>query len=459
MPAAAPAAPTEAALEEQVRSRARFRRALSGTAAGVFARGTAVATNLVSIPIVLRYLGPVEFGIWATITSLSALFSFSDLGLGNGLVNALASTRAGEDRARAAQYVSSTAALLAALSVLPPIFFAIFVGTSDVLTVFGGSSVTSARSITLALGAFSGCLAVAMPLGIAQRVQLGLQYSAGSQLWSAAANLASFVALLGGVALSLRLPWLVLGYFGAPLIVQAANLVLLARRHDWARPRWALVHPATARLLLREGAMFFVLQICTALIFSSDNLIVSRLLGVESVTALAVPSRLFSLATVAIGLAVGPLWPAYGEARARGDFAWIRKALRYSSIAVVGTALAVSLPLVFAGPWLVRIWAGLQSPPSTSLLLWLAAFTVAFALSSALGTVMNGLGILKPQVICGIATATLTLLLKLTLGHNFGLEGIAAATTLGLLLFSVLPFLFILPAHLRRLHSETSNHP
>ncbi|HDR2600040.1 TPA: hypothetical protein QCI16_004246, partial [Enterobacter ludwigii] len=43
----------------------------------------------VTIPATLSYLGNELFGIWMTISSLVAMLTFADMGIGNGIINKL----------------------------------------------------------------------------------------------------------------------------------------------------------------------------------------------------------------------------------------------------------------------------------------------------------------------------------------------------------------------------------
>ena len=71
----------------------RFRRVGLTTASSIAARGISFATSLITVPLTLHYLGAERYGLWATLSSIIALASFADLGLVNGLLNALASAQ------------------------------------------------------------------------------------------------------------------------------------------------------------------------------------------------------------------------------------------------------------------------------------------------------------------------------------------------------------------------------
>src|ERR1039458_3406094 len=67
---------------EQGRSRERYRRAALTTFTSVVARAVAVLTWLLAVRLTVRYLGDERYGLWMTITSVMAMMSFADLGIG-----------------------------------------------------------------------------------------------------------------------------------------------------------------------------------------------------------------------------------------------------------------------------------------------------------------------------------------------------------------------------------------
>ena len=73
---------------------------------------------------------------------------------------------------------------------------------------------------------------------------------------------------------------------------------------------------------------------------------------------------------------LAPLWPAYGEARERGDHAWVKKTLIRSLFIAVGFAAVAATILLAAGPWFMRLWVGDAVTPSSLLLLGLALWKV-----------------------------------------------------------------------------------
>ena len=84
------------------RSKERLRRAALTTLAAGVAKAIGLLASLISVPLTYRYLGPERYGIWMVLISIIAAMSFADLGIGNGLMNAV-SEAYGKDDLRLAQ--------------------------------------------------------------------------------------------------------------------------------------------------------------------------------------------------------------------------------------------------------------------------------------------------------------------------------------------------------------------
>ena len=82
--------------------------------------------------------------------------------------------------------------------------------------------------------------------------------------------------------------------------------------------------------------------------------------------------KLFAIAPVFLSFVLAPLWPAYGEACARGDSAWVRRTLIRSIVLGAITVIPPAILLVIFGKPIVYVefvatapWnrPELQNPP------------------------------------------------------------------------------------------------
>lgn len=428
------------------RSLERYRRAALTSAANMLGRGVGLLAAMISVPLTIRYLGTERYGIWMTISSIVVLLGFADLGLGNGLLNAISASHGRDDRDFARKCVSSAFFFLAALAMLLALVFVLCYPWIPWDRVFNVSPEVGQQEAGPAMAVFFGCFLVGMPLGIVTRIQMGYQQGFVNAAWQAVGSLLALVCLLVAIWLRGSLPVLVLALAGAPLLATALNgVVLFWRDMPWLVPNWFAISWQAARQVGRAGLMFLILQVCVALLSSVDNLIVAQMLGQDAVSQLAVPARLFSVAGAVAMIALLPLWPAYGEAIARGDIAWVERTVIRSTICAAGASFAIALPLTVLGRPIVQAWVGPEIQPSQSLLLALGCWTVLSAVGSALAMFLNAANVVLFQTVCAIAVGITATLLKTRLATAVGLDGMVWATCAVYLVLSLIPTACALP--------------
>ena len=424
---------------EAGRSQERYRRAALTTFTSVVARGAMVLSTLVAVRLTVRYLGTERYGLWMTITSIVGMMSFADLGIGSGLLNAISEAHGRNDQLSVHKYVSSAFFVLLGIATILVGAFAIAYPSAPWPRVFNVTSATAMREAGPAVFVFWVFFALNIPLDVVQRVQTGYQEGFETNLWNAAGSLMGLCCLLVAMHFEVGLPWLLLSLSSGQLLGIFGNW---SHEFIWVRP-WLLPGPrfwdwAAARKILSTGVMFLILNISAVFTAPVDNIIISQILGPAAVTQYAVPMRLFLIVVSVSLMFVLPLWPAYGEAMARGDVQWVRvtliNSLRYSMIVFAPVALGLAL----FGKVIVHIWVGPQIQPSYALLVGMATWTVIAIFGNAVATFFNGTNHLKVQVLSAAIMAIANLVLKLIFTRHFGLWAIPWATVLSSVI-SLLP--------------------
>jgi O-antigen/teichoic acid export membrane protein len=192
--------------------------------------------------------------------------------------------------------------------------------------------------------------------------------------------------------------------------------------------------------------------VAASLAFVSDNLVADQVLGPEAAARYSVAQRLFFLVPMLITLAVTPLWPAYSEALARGDRAWVRSVFVRSVAGCMLAAAASGLLLVLLRVPVFSLWVGPDLVPSLSLSLTLVAWSVLYAWGAAVVVLLNAANIIVPQVIAALSMGVASLVLKTWLASLFGMDGIVWGMILayGSLTFIPYTIYFLRPSRLSR---------
>lgn len=424
----------------QGRSKERYRRAALSTLAAFGARGIQILTSIVTVPLTLHYLGLERYGMWMTISSTIAMFAFADLGIGNGLLNAIADAHGRGDRESASNYVSSAFYALIVVGGIVGIGFAACYPFVPWARVFNVSSTQAASEAGPAVAVFVGSFLVSMPLGVVQRVRMGYQEGFIDSAWTTAGSIGAFVAVLAGVRQRASLPWLVFAMAAVPAVVQILNAgVLFGRHYPWLRPRMNLVHRAAVSRVMRTGGYFFILQIAGAVAYQSDSLILAQMLGPESVTRYAVPMKLFQLAPMVLGFAYAALWPAYGESIARGDVHWARRTLKRSLTLGLGIAVPISVLLVVFGQPIVKSWVGPAVVPSYLVLVAMGTWAAIGVISGSIASFLNGAGVLRFQAMAAVLMMVANVGFSILLTRVVGLSGVVWGSVLSQVVFILVP--------------------
>lgn len=432
---------------EQGRGLERHRRAALTAIAAAAAKFASVAMVLITIPLTIDYLGPERFGVWMMVTSFVAILSFADLGIGNGLMTTIAKASGNDDPEALSKLISSGVSVLTVIGV---VLLALFILVNPIVpwpAVFNVESSLAQKEVGPAMIVFVVCIALSMPAGVVRRVQMGLQQGFVSNLWQSLGSLFALLAIILAISFSAGLHWLIAGLLGGPLLAAILNsLVYFSRSPAFLRPKFAHIQTSVVRQLVHTGFLFFILQLALAVGVSADNIIIAQIHGADAVGEYAVHAKLFAIIIVVVSMAMSPFWPAYGEALARGDHAWVKRTLVITLGSSGLLALLISgLVVVLAGP-LLNIWIGGAVKPNIVLLFGFALWTVMQVMGSALAMFLNGSGIIVVQIFVALAFAGLSLVLKLVFGSSeLGTSGVVWGGILAYFLTTVIPYLYYVP--------------
>lgn len=415
-------------------------RSLDTLFTGLAGRGVGLLITFLSLPLTVGYLGPERFGVWATLTTIMAWLNLADMGFGNSVTNALAGALGKGDEPQARRVVATGFWLLTLMSLLLfPVGYLVG-GSLEWSSWLGIGADLAQREARPALAVAGVISLIAFPFSLVTRILEAHQEGARTNYWMMAGNLASLAGLVAGTSLHASLPTLVAAVWGPQLLVTLCAAVWLFMRHKpHLRPHFELASRAEATALWRIGGQFFIVQLNGILLFQTDNVIIAHFLGASAVTPYNVTWRLFTYAGLVTALFNSALWPAYAEAYARKDGAWIRQTFRRSLWATLVVTTLLAGLLVGIGEWFIRHWAGAEAVPPFAVIAWMGVWSVISAAMGACASLANATGHLRGQMICGFFAALLNLALSVWLIQTAGLAGVIAATVIAYAVCVILP--------------------
>jgi O-antigen/teichoic acid export membrane protein len=317
----------------------------------------AIGLSYLLVPLTINYLDIEQYGIWMTLLSIMSWVAFFDIGLGNGLRNKLAEAVAVNDIKLAKTYVSTA---YIAISFIALVFFVILLFILPFTNwnkIFNTSSVSNAEfsRVVFVVGFF---FLFNFVLSLCNQMFYAYQEASLPTLRSVLLNLLALIAIYILIHYSSG-SLLYLGIcYGLSMVL--SNLVLIFyffKKHSTVIPSKKYIDLSKIKEIASLGVKFFIIQMAVLVIFATDNMIITQVLGPEQVTPYNVVFKLFSIITIGHGIIVAPLWSAYTEAYAKGDIKWIRNTLKKLNMLMIPIIIFVLILIIFARD-IINIWVG-----------------------------------------------------------------------------------------------------
>lgn len=424
----------------RIRSDRRLARILHGGATGIASKTVTMLASAISLPLAVRYLGRLEYGIWVTISTSVVMLSVLDLGIANTLTNFISRAYANDDEAMAQRYFATALWVTAGISsVLGVCCFAIFhwINWASLFHLENPVLIAQVRwAVSLCVLFFL----LGLPLNLANKVLSGYQEVHLSNYFAMANGVLGLAAIVATVLLHGSLVTLTAAYCSSILF---SSILLNLWLCFWHRPGivpWpSAVTLTLTRELFGQGALFFALQISGFLVFNTDNLVITHYLGPAEVTPYSVAWRLCGYAAMFQTMLSPSLWPAFSEAFHRGDLVWVnktyRRLMRFSMLAVSFAAAVIGL----LGRPAIRIWAGQAAVPDFWLLWLMCGWVVLLSYTINQSMLLAATQRIRVQAIYSGVAAIANLSLTIVLVQRIGAIGVLFGTVISYILFVLVP--------------------
>jgi O-antigen/teichoic acid export membrane protein len=407
----------------------RERRLLLGSATGIASRGIALGASLVTVPLLLRHLGPVDYGVWAAIMAGAAWLTLTQFGIAPSLLNRLSGRRgAASARIGATAWWLGWALAAASITALVPLYVLIPWGAA-----FNLSSPETASQARDAVAAVWVGIALGIPASVPIAILRSRQQVYLANLIEIGTSMARLIALILLVAAGASMALLALGVTAAGILATILGVLGLGGRTIEAA-RLRAFDMSEARAFLRAGMGFTGISLAALLIMYTDVIVITQALGPAAVTRYAVS---FSLLSLFLGLELAVLdasWPAFTEAASNGDFLWLRSTFRRLLWGLTAAAAGFAIVIIATGAELIDLWAGPAAAPPGGLLGVLALIAIVQAYELPHGRLMVAVGRIRLYTAIGLVNAGVNLVLSIVFVRSLGVTGVAIATLIGYLL-------------------------
>ncbi|HEY3388158.1 MAG TPA: oligosaccharide flippase family protein [Prolixibacteraceae bacterium] len=399
-------------------------------AASFLIKGTSIAISMVLVPLTINYVNPTQYGIWLTLSSIVAWFSFFDIGFGNGLRNKFAEAKATGNLEKAKIYISTTYAVLFLIfSGIWLLFFVVnfFLDWSKLLNA---PSEMAGELSKLALIVFS-FFCMQMVLKTINIVLIADQKNAKAAFFDmmgqliALAIIFSLTRTTSGSLLNLGMA---LGF--APIfILIVSTLWFYNTQYKSYAPAFKNIRLDHAKDIMKLGGRFFIIQIAAIVIYQTSNIIISQICGPQDVTVYNIAFKYFGVLSMAFSIILAPFWSAFTEAQSLNDYDWMISILKKLKLVWVGLVIAAIILLALSDFFYV-IWIGhaVKIPFMVSLAVF--AYVVIFNYCAIFSQITAGLGKIKLQFYVAIVGCFVNIPFSIYLGNKIGIVGIILSSAI-----------------------------
>jgi len=399
--------------------------------------------SFIIVPLTIDYLDVELYGIWMTLLSIMSMIVYFDLGFGNGIRNKLAEALAFNDTHLARTYISTGYIGFSFIAIAVFLMLALLYPLISFGKLFNSMSVSESQlSILFFVTAIFFLLNFI--LSLCNNIFYAFQLGSLPALTQAVIN---FIALSAICLLMRFAPGNIL-YLGACYgLAMAIGYILLTSfffvRHREFIPNKNYVKFDKLNDISSLGINFFIIQIAVLIIFATDNLIITQVLGPKAVTPYNIVFKLFSIFTMGHGVIIASLWSAYTEAYVKKDIVWIRDVLKKLNALMIPIIVLVCLMIFFARK-IINVWVGPEIVFANPLVIFMGFFVIISIWNNIYTFFINGIGQIKPQMYLAAFGAIINIPLSVyfTKYLGFGSSGVILGTVISLSFSS-----FVIPIH------------
>lgn len=398
-----------------------------------------VGMDFLLVPICLAYLSQADYGIWLTIFSVVGWMNFFDLGITHGLRNKLAIALSREDFSRARSYISTSYKIVFGVSALAWTLSFVVITHLDWAIILGASAERH-EEIVLVMLIVAGSFSMRLALNLLTSIFLADQKPFLRDCTVTMGRLLSLSAVMflgyhSGMSL---LAFAVIQSLSPLVILTIASLLFFNSRYKNISPRWSESRMEDVPELFSLGLSFFVLQLSSIFLLSTDNFIIAQSLSAEEVVPYTIALKYFGIFSLGFNIIKTPFWSAFTEAYDKRDIDWIKAAVtKLNYVVIIGVFLVVILALSF--DTVKKYWIGTDIQVESGLIVQCALFVVLQAYTSIYTQFLNGIGKVKVSLI----TSLFTLIFNIPLSYVFavvlgyGSAGVLMATNMSFILYLI----------------------
>lgn len=404
---------------------------------GVLYKAINLVVVFTTIPLLFSYLEKEQYGVWVTIFSIVNIVFFVDAGIGNGLKTKLSEAVSVKNFKLAKRYISTAYIFISAISLLLFIIGLVLIMSIDLQNLFNTS--LENEKLKNVLLTILVMVIISFVLSLFKSFYYATQQASKVEL----AMLIYQVLVLIGVYVLLQyftrdLLFIALIYGSSNILVSLLFTIFFFKKHKSMQPRISAFEKNKVKDLMGLSLAFFCIQLCMIVIFTTDNLIITSLIGPEEVAVYDIVYKLFQVLITISLIAQDPFWALYTDAYQKKDYKWIKQTLNRLNLLFI-LFIVIVFGLYFLSETIIMFWIKKDLSISKNLLLFMAVFVLVRVYGIIFMNFLNSIGKVKVQMWLYILGAILNIPLSFYFVKqcNLGSSGVILGTIISIISLSV----------------------
>ena len=216
-----------------------------------------------------------------------------------------------------------------------------------------------------------------------------------------------------------------------------ASVILYLGKFRRIAPSISTIRRSYVKDLFGLGWKFFFINIQVVIIYQSTNVLISNVSSPNEVTTYNIAYKLMSVAMMVYNIISAPLWPAYTDAYARGDYSWMN-GTRKKMFKILRCSIAGCVSIALCSKFIYYIWIGDEVDVPYIMTAMVCMYVCIFCWSNLNGTLIAAMGKLKVNIIIMSVGLCLHIPLSFFLASFIGCYGVIASMMLISLFYAII---------------------
>lgn len=373
-----------------------------------------------TIPITLKYLGDERFGVWQTILSIISWATLANFGISNGLRNTVSKLLGENNNEKLRDNISSAYFFVGKISIIILIVLISTISLMNTDKLFKGSKINTfeikAAFIIIAIN-----FCINFVLGICSSIAYGIHKSYYITIQQTGISFVTLVAVyIINFISKASIVNMALVYSIVNTIGNIIMTIFIGRLNANLKLNIKYCKKNVDNSMYKLGMQFFFVQVAALILASTDNFLVSALIGAEDVTYYSIVNKLFITVNTVYMILIIPLWNSTADANTKGDYRWIKKTI-VRLLLILIPVIFLMLVIILGFDLITKIWIGRVLHIERNIIWLMAIYVLLLCFNSIFTNIQNGLGKINIQIVAMISGAVINIPLAFLFVKKFGM--------------------------------------